>query len=190
MNSQLTHRSLAINGPVQDGQQDWGAEDGGPREPGRAQIPTRLNLRQHHSAPSPRHAEPAPGREGGGSRSRCMSQAGRMRFKARQLLERSWPLKWLVPLVPLSCQKQRRAWESAYTSLGDLRSHPVHFTDVSRGSRTCPLPLGLRGEPGLEASIWFHAFLDHILPCRRWFILPGFCPFHCLPPGPQEASWF
>lgn len=30
MNSQLPHRSLAIDGPVRDGQQDWGAEDGGP----------------------------------------------------------------------------------------------------------------------------------------------------------------
>lgn len=76
------------------------------------------------------------------------------------------------------------------TSLGDLRSHPAHFTDVSRGSRTCPLPLGLRGEPGLEASIWLHAFLDHILPCRRWFILPGFCPFHCLPRAPKKLLGF
>lgn len=30
LNSQLPHRSLAIDGPVRDGQQDWGAEDGGP----------------------------------------------------------------------------------------------------------------------------------------------------------------
>ena len=136
---------------------------GGPRELGRAQIPTRLNLRQHHSAPSP-------------DMHRACSWEGR-RWLPKQMFVTGWENafqgqtalgKELASEVAGSAGSVTMS--KAALCLGKLHipswetleaTQPI--SQVSRGPRACLPPLGLR-EPGLEASVWLCAFLDHILP--------------------------